>query len=278
MSAEALLVIEPGTVEPVARLGDWLIEAGATLEICRPAVGDTVPDSLDGFAGLVVMGGAMGCHDDETAPWLPAIRSLLGRAVADDLPTLAVCLGAQLLAVATGGRVARMDEPELGALLVAKRTSCATDPLFRSLPIAPDVIQWHFDEVVDLPPAATLLVSSPVAPHQAFRVGALAWGIQFHIETTPDIVRTWARNDAPHLPNVDFDALIARVDAVDADLVEVWQPFAASFMDVVRAPQELAPRRGLPLAQTSIAEPITDPAAIRAALAAEMQAVRGTHH
>jgi hypothetical protein len=195
------------------------------------------------------------------------------------VPTLGVCLGAQLLARATGGTVTTMAEPELGAQLVAKRSAAATDPLFRELPIAPDVLQWHYDEVASLPPSATLLASSTSCANQAFRVGSLAWGIQFHIETTPAVVREWARNDAPMLTDVDLDAVLERADSITDDLAEAWAPFAQRFVEVTREPETLAPRTGLSMAQSvTVAEPITDPAQIRAALAAEMQASRGTHH
>jgi GMP synthase-like glutamine amidotransferase len=274
-----LLVIEHGPNVPVARLGEWLVEAGAVLDIRRADLAHEIPSDLQGFSGLVVMGGKMGWGDDSDAVWLPSVRALLGVAVRDRVPTLGVCLGAQMLAAATGGRVARMAEPELGAQLVAKRSAAASDPLFRALPIAPDVLQWHYDEVVDLPPTATLLASSPVCANQAFRVGTLAWGIQFHIETTPQIVADWAVEDADQLPEVDIDAVLARVASIDDDLIEVWRPFAHAFVDVVRDPVSLAPRGGLQMAapRVTTAEPITDPAQIRAALAAEMQAARGTH-
>jgi hypothetical protein len=156
--------------------------------------------------------------------------------------------------------------PEIGVGLVAKRTAASFDPLFGSMPITPDVVQWHFDEVATLPPGAIQLYSAPACAQQAFRLGRLAWGIQFHIETTPEIVRRWADSDAGVLSDWDLDAVIAGVDAIDDDLVEVWQPFAADFARVVAEPAAVpAPRR---MATASTA-PLTDPAAIRAALAAE---------
>lgn len=276
-----ILVIEHGANVPVARLGDWLVEAGATLDIRRGDRGDDIPADAQGFSALVVMGGKMGALDDADAPWLPSVRTLLSAALRDRVPTLGVCLGAQLLAVAAGGRVERMAEPELGAQLVAKRSAAANDPLFRTLPIAPDVTQWHYDEVAALPSSATLLASSPEVANQAFRIGPLAWGLQFHIEATPEIVRDWAAEDAQTLADlgVDVDAVLDRVDTTDVDVIEAWRPFAHTFVEVSREPSKLAPRDTLPLAgPTVMAEPITDPAQIRAALAAEMQAARGTHH
>ena len=101
-----------------------------------------------------------------------------GTAVDGDVPTLGVCLGAQLLALATAAGLApNPDGPEFGAQLIAKRAAAAADPLFGPLPITPDVIQWHVDAVTRLPAGAVQLASSPVCEVQAFRLGRLAWGI-----------------------------------------------------------------------------------------------------
>ena len=154
----------------------------------------------------------------------------MAEAVRTELPTLGVCLGGQLLAVATGGRVSPAETPEYGAQLVAKRQAAATDPLFRELPITPDVLQWHVDEVSELPPGAVLLAASPVCEVQAFRVGRLAWGIQFHIETTPEIVTEWARNDAELLADYDLPAILERSIAAHPDIAETWQPMIAAFV------------------------------------------------
>jgi GMP synthase (glutamine-hydrolysing) len=268
----SLLVVENDPSDPVERLGDWLREAGAILDV-RPA-GSVLPADLIGVEGIVVMGGAMGASDDAVAPWLPHVRELLRTALAGEVPVLGVCLGAQLLALAAGGRVQpNPDGPEYGAQLVAKRTAAATDPLFGSLPITPDVIQWHVDAVTALPPGAVLLASSPTCEVQAFRIGRLAWGVQFHIEASPATVRRWAANDAVALADYDVDRLVARVDAVADDIAEVWASFAAAFAAVVRDPDSVRPGRA---PQVSTAAPITDPAAIRAALAAEAQAAH--HH
>lgn len=272
MPGTRILVVQNDPSDPPARLGEWLADAGLDLDLRDAASGDRLPDDLTGVAGLVVLGGAMGAADDADARWLPAVRALLATAVARELPTLGVCLGGQLLALATGGRVGpNPDGPEFGAQLIAKRAATATDPLFKALPITPDVIQWHYDAVLALPAGAVLLASSPTCDVQAFRIGRLAWGLQFHIETTPQRVRDWAAHDADALADVDVDRLLARSDAAHADIAEVWAPFAASFADVARDPSAVRATRPM---TTTTAEPITDPAAIRAALAAEMQAAR----
>jgi GMP synthase (glutamine-hydrolysing) len=233
-----LLVVQHSPTESLARLGGWLSGAGMLLDVRTPYDGSALP-GLGGFAGVVVMGGSMGAYDDADAPWLPATRDLLRDAVAGQVPVLGVCLGGQLLAGALGGQVKPADAgPEIGPALVAKRDVAAGDPLFRSLPFTPDVLQWHWDEIVSLPTGAVLLASSPRYPNQAFRYGESAWGLQFHIETTPEMVRSWAEEDRARLEaeGWDLDAALARwdLDTLHADLEEVWQPFAARFAEIAR--------------------------------------------
>jgi GMP synthase-like glutamine amidotransferase len=272
VTASRLLVIEHGSSDPAGRLGEWLVAAGLELDVRDAGVGAELPADLSGHHGLVVMGGAMGALDDTSSPWLPAVRALLRAAVRDEVPTLGVCLGGQLLAAANGGLVGpNPDGPELGAQLVAKRGAAAADPLFGPLPITPDVIQWHWDAVLRLPAGAIQLASSPVCEQQAFRLGRLAWGLQFHIETTPELIREWAAEDAALLADYDLERILAHSDIRHADVAETWQPFATAFAQIVRDPAAVAPPAGAP---TSTAAPITDAAGIRAALAAELTAAR----
>ncbi len=241
-----LLVLQPDDSDPVARLGDWLTGAGAVLDVVRPFA-DPLPDTLDGHQGVVCLGGAMGALDDVDHPWLADVRKLLSHAVAKRVPTLAVCLGAQLLAAATGGQVRRGPHgPEVGVLLVAKRDVAGRDPLFADLPWTPDVLQFHSDEIALLPPTAELLASSPKYPNQAFRVGENAYGVQFHIETTPEIVSRWAQGEPDTAACARPGELDPeRLESGHEDIREVWQPFAERFVRL--AAGDLVAHRNLPL-------------------------------
>jgi len=167
-----LLVVVPSDTDPPTRLGEWLRDAGLELDERRQSTGDPLPADLTGFDGLLVLGGPQSSlDDDDVSPELVPVRHLLGQAIAADVPTLAVCLGAQLLAQVGGGstRVGE-DGPEVGATLVAKRDAADADPLFGPLPLSPDVLEWHHDEIDRLPAGATLLASNPRYPNQAYRV------------------------------------------------------------------------------------------------------------
>ncbi len=226
-----VLVLEHDPADPVQRLGEWLAEAGAELVVCRPHAADPIPEA--GFDALVCMGGRMSATDDAATAWLPATKRLLRKAIADGTPTLGVCLGAQLLAVAGGGTVRNGERgPEIGAYLAAKRDAARHDPLFADLPMTPDVMQCHEDEVSVLPPDATLLLSSTGYPHQAWRQGRAAWAVQFHPEATAATVREWARDHGV----TDGPRLGAMLDDADEAATRVWRDVAHRFVALASTP------------------------------------------
>jgi GMP synthase-like glutamine amidotransferase len=219
-------VVENDPTDDVRRLGEWLTEAGLRLDVVRAHAGDPLPADLDGYVAIVVMGGEQSAYEPRP-DWFDGVEALLRKAVRFGVPALGVCLGAQLLATAHGGTVERSPSgPEIGPALVGRRDAASEDPLFRYVPLAPDVHQWHHDEITELPAGAVLLAASTRYPHQAFRLGEKAWGLQFHIECDTPMIASWAA-DSPHLE--DPEGLVAAFDAIMVDVEEVWQPFAARF-------------------------------------------------
>ncbi|MTD16663.1 type 1 glutamine amidotransferase [Nakamurella sp. YIM 132087] len=243
MTGLRVLVLEHDASDPPLRVGDWLAERGGVLDVRRLHAGDRVPDDLSMFDAVVSMGGEMGALDDDVAPWLPATRALLSAAVDREVPVLGICLGAQLLAAATGGEVTRgADGPEIGAYLAAKRDAAEQDPLFDAAPMTPDVMHYHYDVISRLPPGAVLLMSSTGYPHQAYRVGRRAWGVQFHIETDAATVREWAAHEG--LPT-HSGRLGPVLDEADAAMAVVWRDMVHRFADLAAAPTGPAGARGL---------------------------------
>lgn len=152
-----------------------------------PLVGD--------ISGLIVLGGAMGANDDVKHPFLTELKRLIREVVTAGIPYLGICLGGQLLAAALGARVVANRWEELGTLTLRLTEAGISDPLFAGLEAEPTTFQWHHDSF-DLPEAAVLLAESSACPHQAFRIGDSAWGLQFHPEVTEQIIRDWCRWDA----------------------------------------------------------------------------------
>lgn len=233
------LVLQHEDACPADRLTGWLAESGVTVELCRPYAGDPVPERLDA-GGLIVLGGHMGAADDSVAPWLPATRALLARNVAEAVPTLGICLGAQLLALACGGRVeVGAAGIEAGVVDVRWRPEAGTDPLLGGAPVTAGP-SMHLDEVVDLPPGAVWLADSARYRHQAFRVGDRAWGVQFHPEVSLPTFTGWARQHDPDWPGwgIDGDAVVAELAGRDAEVERAGRRLAVRFGALLRETAE----------------------------------------
>ena len=247
MSQSRALVVQLCDDDGPGRLGGWLRASGLDLDVVRPDIGAALPGDLSDHDGFVVLGGPQAAYDPPAvAAYLEPVMALLRRAVADRVPTLGICLGGQLLARALGGVVRRgVQGPELGAHLVVKRDVAAEDRVFRDVPFTPDVIQWHYDEIAELPPSAVLLASSPAYANQAFRVGDCAWGLQFHIETTPEMVRQWTEQDRGQASalGLDVDAALAGAVAAHDDVEAAWAPAMARYAEAVH---DSAARRRVP--------------------------------
>jgi GMP synthase (glutamine-hydrolysing) len=224
-----IVVVEHEVGCPLDRFADWLVDVD--VRMVRPYLGDPVPESVRD--GLIVLGGEMSAYDDEVAPWLPAVRDLLRTVVREEVPTLGICLGAQLLAIAAGGDVlvAAPGGRESGVIDVRWRAEAVADPLVSGLPDPTAGPSMHADAIVRLPDDAVWLGASSAYPHQAFRLGTAAWGVQFHPEVSLRTFRGWAVD----LPEVDTEAVTAEFLDRDADTVACGRALAERFGTIVNA-------------------------------------------
>jgi GMP synthase (glutamine-hydrolysing) len=185
-----VLVLQHIACEPPGVYEDVLHERGAAIHRVELDEGEQLPDRSEVDA-IVCMGGPMSATDDEELPWLSSEKAFIADAVREGVPFWGVCLGVQLLAASLGARVYPGPAPEVGVLPVELTEEGLADPVFSGLPPVLPTLQWHGD-TFDLPDGAVRLAGSPAYPNQAFRVGRSAYGVQFHVEVSPELAREWA--------------------------------------------------------------------------------------
>ena len=233
-----LLVVQHQDDCPPALFADWLGGAGLRLDVRRPDLGDTLPTDIGDHAGLVVLGGSMGAHDDAEHPWLPSTKALLRHAVEVEAPTLGICLGHQLAAVALGGT----STPNPGGQTAGVRRigwqddEARDDPLFGPLAVTDTrVVHWNSDVVTDLPDTVAVLARTGDGAPQVLRFGPRSWGVQFHPEADHAVVSGWADKDRadPDDPRVDVDEALQEVKESERGLVGTGRLLADTFADVV---------------------------------------------
>jgi GMP synthase (glutamine-hydrolysing) len=227
-----VLVVQHEDDDPIHLMGTWM--EGVDLTHCRPYAGDDVPVSVEEYDGLVVMGGAMGAHDDQKAPWLPAVRDLIRLASTARLPVLGICLGHQLCAVALGGEIeVNPQGRQLGLLDVGWTGEAVDDELMSGLVGPRRAMHWNDDVVMRLPEGATQLATASTGEVQAARHAPTVWGIQWHPEVDEAIVAAWA-NDGGLAPS-EKERVLDDLVRARTDLDEDWRPLATRFADLVGA-------------------------------------------
>ena len=195
---------------------------GLDVEVRRLDLEDEIPEA-DQVDGLVVMGGPLGAYEDERYPFLIKECELLATVARRGVPLLGVCLGAQLLAKALGGKVFPGHGAEIGFGPIDLTQAGLQDPLFADLGNVVPAFHWHGDTFT-LPEGAVLLASSQMYSQQAFRFGSWAYGLQFHVEPDADTWAAW-RN---HLPK----GLVENSETKQLEIEETGTKIISRFFDL----------------------------------------------
>lgn len=156
------------------------------------------PEPARSYDAVMVFGGSMHPDEDERFAWLAREEEFLREVLAEEVPVIAVCLGAQMLARSAGARVRPASAPEIGWLEVSLTAAGESDPVLGALPPQATVFEWHH-YTFEIPPGGTELARSPVCT-QAFRLAQPAWGVQFHPEVTLPMLTAWSSEGADDLP------------------------------------------------------------------------------
>ncbi len=183
-----ILVLQHVEAEGPGLIGTLAREEGFSLRTIRLFRRERLPRDARPFSALVVMGGPMGVYDEADFPFIPDELSLIESAFRFGVPVLGVCLGAQMMARAAGGRVTSGAKKEIGFYKIRLTPEGREDRLLLGLPEEFTVFQWHGD-TFSIPEGCANLAASPLFEHQFIRVGVNSYGLQFHIEVTEPMVR-----------------------------------------------------------------------------------------
>jgi GMP synthase (glutamine-hydrolysing) len=207
--------------------------SGHDLEFWTPSE-EPLPRPVTQYDAVMAFGGGMQADQEDVHPWLRDALDALAKCLDAGIPTLGVCLGGQMLARAAGAEVRQAPRAEWGWEAIELTDEGLADPLFAGKPQAFEVYQWHSYEFA-LPPGAVLLARSEVSL-QCFRVGACAWGLQWHPEVRGETILFWARNHRVATDGVPVsidmpaleDAVAARIQATNDDGRELCARFLAA--------------------------------------------------
>ena len=185
------------------------------------------PQPPASYGAVMVFGGSMHPDQDDRFDWLEREEAYLRRVLAEDVPVVGVCLGAQMLARAAGARVRPSSSPEIGWFDVELTPAGRYDPVLGVLPARVEAFQWH-SYTFEVPGGATELARSAICT-QAFRAGLRAWGIQFHAEVTLSMLRSWIVEDGDELP-VSSEEFVGEAEARIGDWNEHGRRLCAAFL------------------------------------------------
>ncbi len=184
-----ILILEHSSSEGPGLIADYF-SGRYELKTVELWNGDNLPSSFEGIAAVIAMGGPMNVYEEEKYPFLKAENEFIKEVVASGIPYLGVCLGAQLLAKACGAKVRKNRVKEVGWSEVSVTPEGRQDRVFSLLPEKFTVFQWH-EDTFEVPRNSTRLAFSGDCDNQAFRAGLKAYGLQFHVEATEDMVKEW---------------------------------------------------------------------------------------
>jgi GMP synthase (glutamine-hydrolysing) len=188
----SVVILRHHGCETAGAIGDALARSAIHWSYVSLAERTTALPDVERADGLVVLGGPFSVRQPERYPWMRLEMEIIRKALTRGIPILGVCLGSQLLAAALGSPVRPAPRPEIGWLPIRLEPAAREDRLFHGLPESFVACVWHND-VFELPPGAVSLARSEMTSCQAYRYGAHAYGLLFHLEMKQEMVASCVR-------------------------------------------------------------------------------------
>lgn len=178
--------------EPLGTLNPMLKAAGFRIKYVNFGRNPEATPSLDGYNGLVVLGGPMGVEQAERIPHLKVELNAIEEALKKDIPVLGICLGSQLIAHVLGAKVGKAKDMEIGWYDLHFTDAGQKDPLFAHFLDGDKTFQLH-EDTFEPPRSADHLAFSSLCEGQAFRYGSKVYGLQFHLEVDRAMIHRWLK-------------------------------------------------------------------------------------
>lgn len=232
-----LLVLQHVAHELLGTLNPLLKRAGFRIRYVNFARHPDAQPSLDGYDGMIVLGGPMSVNDAPRLAHLNTELRLIEDALRRGLPVLGICLGAQLIAKALGAEVYPNQQKEIGWYDVSPTEDAGRDPLLIALQRTEKIFQWH-GETFDIPHGTNHLAFSALCANQAFRYGDRVYGFQFHMEVDEPMIHRWLRVPANQAEiaslhgDCQVDQIYTDTTRHMARLSELSQSVFRSFIDL----------------------------------------------
>jgi len=196
-----ILLTEHLTGEGAGRIGSSLLARGIKLDIRRIWKGDSLPDDLGEYAGVISMGGPMNVCEVSEYPWMRREMEILREMHESERPTIGVCLGCQMLAAALGGEVGPLAGgeggkgigSEIGWHEIRMAFPGTVEAIYAGMPWKQMQFHWHSYEVKKLPAGAVPLAFSEKCKIQAFKAGVRSYGFQYHFELMREQISEFSR-------------------------------------------------------------------------------------
>ncbi len=226
-----VLVLKHVPTEDAGTILDFLSRNNIYHRAIHLYEGERLPDDLTGITAVVIMGGPMNVYEEDKFRFLKEEDRFIQKVMRYPIPILGICLGSQLIAKAMGAKVKKAAAPEVGWDTLQLTKAASEDLLFSTIPSDQlKVLQWH-EDTFDLPPGATLLASSALVPNQAYRLGRLIYGFQFHIEVDRLMLEEWFKT------HKDLKTILKEHAQYQVELKAITERFYEQFF--VKLPQLL---------------------------------------